>query len=123
MPKAVNVAGCFSKFDDTYSPKIIAELNGQYVMAVKLEGDKCPWHAHDNEDEMFYVLEGVLDIYDGKEKIRVNTGEFYIVNRGTEHRVVPVGRVRLLLFEPEGILHTGKVKSEITRSRFDRLDV
>jgi mannose-6-phosphate isomerase-like protein (cupin superfamily) len=123
MPKVVNIAACFEKFHDTYTPKIIGELNGQYVLAVKLEGDKCPWHTHEKEDEMFFVLEGILDVYDGKEKIRVHTGEFYTVYRGKEHRVVPEGRVKLLLFEPEGISHTGKVRSEITRSRFDRLDV
>jgi hypothetical protein len=44
MGKVVNVDRCFEKFNDTYSPKIIGELNGQWVMVVKLEGDKCPWH-------------------------------------------------------------------------------
>jgi mannose-6-phosphate isomerase-like protein (cupin superfamily) len=123
MGKVVNIATCFEKFNDTYSPKIIGELNGQYVMVVKLEGDKCPWHTHKNEDEMFYVLEGILDIYDDKKKITVNAGEFYIVYQGKEHRVVPRSHVKLLLFEPAGIAHTGSVKSEITKSRFDRLDV
>ena len=123
MAKVVNVLTCFEKFNDTYSPKIIGELNGQYVLAVKLEGDKCPWHTHKNEDEMFYVLEGILRIYENKKKTTVNAGEFYIVYRGTEHRVVPKGHVKLLLFEPIGIAHTGSVKSEITKSRFDRLDV
>lgn len=123
MAKVVNIDRCFEKFNDTYSPKIIGELNGQYVMVVKLEGDKCPWHTHQKEDEMFYVLEGILDIYEDKKKITVNAGEFYIVNQGTEHRVVPRGHVKLLLFEPAGISHTGSVKSEITKSRFYRLDV
>ena len=123
MAKVVNIATCFEKFNDTYSPKIIGELNGQYVMVVKLEGDMCPWHTHENEDEMFYVYEGILDVCENKNKIAVNAGEFYIVYRGTEHRVVPWGHVKLLLFEPAGISHTGTVKSEITKSRFDRLDV
>jgi len=123
MAKVVNIDKCFEKFNDTYSPKIIGELNGQYVMVVKLEGDKCPWHTHKNEDEMFYVLEGILDIYENKKKITANAGEFYIVYQGKEHRVVPRGHVKLLLFEPAGISHTGSVKSEITKSRFDRLDV
>ena len=56
MNKVINIEKCFEKFDDTFSPKIIGELNGQYVMVVKLEGDKVPWHTHENEDEMFYVL-------------------------------------------------------------------
>jgi quercetin dioxygenase-like cupin family protein len=123
MGKAVNIDKCFEKFNDTYSPKIIGELNGQYVMVVKLEGDKCPWHTHENEDEMFYVLEGILDIYENKKKITVNAGEFYIVYQGKEHRVVPRSHVKLLLFEPAGIAHTGSVISEITKSRFYRLDV
>jgi mannose-6-phosphate isomerase-like protein (cupin superfamily) len=72
---------------------------------------------------MFYVLQGILDIYENKKKITINAGEFYIVCRGTEHRVVSRVRVKLLLFEPTGISHTGSVKSEITKSRFDRLDV
>ncbi len=49
-------------------------------------------------------------------------GEFYIVQSGVEHRVVPRGHVKLMLFEPAGIAHTGKVKAEITKDRFDRLE-
>lgn len=123
MGKVVNIDSCFKKFNDTFSPKIIGELNGQYVLAVKLEEDMCPLHTHENEDEMFYVLEGILDIYEDKKKTTVKTGEFYIIYQGTAHRVVPQGYVKLLLFEPAGISHTGKVRSEITKIRFDRLDV
>lgn len=123
MSKVVNINKCFAKFNDTYSPKIVGELNGQYVMVVKLEGDKVPWHIHENEDEMFYVVEGSLDIYEKEKRITLQTGEFYIVYRGMEHRVVPRDQVKLILFEPSGILHTGDVKAEITKRKFDRLDV
>ena len=123
MNKVVNIEKCFERFNDTFSPKIVGELNGQYVMVVKLEGDKVPWHTHENEDEMFYVLEGVLDIYEKDKQVTVNAGEFYIVNRGIEHRVVPQNKVKLLLFEPVGIQHTGSVKSEITKSKFETLDI
>lgn len=51
----------------TRSPKIITDLNGQLVMVVKLEGDKCPWHTHENEDEMFHVWEGILEIFENVE--------------------------------------------------------
>jgi mannose-6-phosphate isomerase-like protein (cupin superfamily) len=82
-----------------------------------------PWHIHENEDEMFFVVEGMLDIYEKDKKATVKGGEFYIVSRGLEHRVVPQGFVKLLLFEPADICHTGRVISEITKSRFDWLDV
>ena len=123
MNKVINIEKCFEKFNDTFSPKIVGELNGQYVMVVKLEGDKVPWHTHENEDEMFYVLEGVLDIYEKDKQVTVKSGEFYIVNRGIEHWVVPQNRVKLMLFEPAEIQHTGSVKSEITKSKFQFLDI
>jgi mannose-6-phosphate isomerase-like protein (cupin superfamily) len=122
MNKVINIQKCFEKFNDTFSPKIIGELNGQYVMVVKCEGDKVPWHIHENEDEMFYVVEGVLDIYEKDRQVTVKAGEFYIVNKGIEHRVVPQNKVKLLLFEPAKIQHTGSVKSEITKSKFSYLD-
>ena len=123
MNKIVNLDKCFDLFEDTFSPKIIGELNGQYVMLVHLEGDKVPWHIHDNEDEMFYVLEGVLEIFEGEQTHIVKSGEFYIVNRGIEHRVVPQGHVKLMLFEPAETKHTGSVESEITKKKFDRLEI
>ena len=54
--------------------------------------------------------------------VTLHAGEFIVVRKGTEHRVVPQGHVKLMLFEPSGIAHTGTVKSEITKDRFDRLD-
>jgi mannose-6-phosphate isomerase-like protein (cupin superfamily) len=119
--KAVNIEECFEKFHDLFSPKIVGELNGQYVMLVRCEGDKIPWHTHDDEDEMFLVLEGTLDIMERDRSVTVKAGEFYIVRRGVEHRILPRGHVKLMLFEPAGISHTGKVKSEITKDRFERL--
>ncbi len=123
MAKAINLEQCFEKFTDTYSPKIVGELNGQHVKVVRVEGDKCPWHTHDREDELFLVLEGALEVEERDEKIVLHAGEFCIVPHGKEHRVIPHGHVRLLLFEPAGIAHTGDVKAEITLEQYDRLDV
>lgn len=123
MIKVVNIERCFGLFDDVFSPKIVAELNGQQVKLVRAEGDKVPWHAHDAEDELFLVLEGTLEVHERSEAVRLNAGEFCVVPRGIEHKVVPVGHAKLLLFEPAGIAHTGDVRSEITKDRFDRLDV
>ena len=123
MAKAVNIEECFGKFSDTFSPKIIAELNGQFVMVVRCEGDKVPWHIHENEDEMFWVIDGQLEVQEKDKSVLLNPGEFYVVKQGIEHRVVPKGHVKLVLFEPSGIEHTGKISSEITKKEFDRLDM
>ena len=123
MAKVINIEKCFEKFNDIFSPKIVGELNGQHVMLVRCEGDKVPWHTHDNEDEMFFVVDGILEVMEKDRSVTLHAGEFCIVHRGIEHRVVPRGHVKLILFEPEGISHTGKVKAEITKDRFDRLDL
>ncbi len=123
MSGIVNIEKCFERFEDLFSPKIVGELNGQHVKLVRAEGDKVPFHTHDDEDELFYVLEGELDIIDGDGEFTLRAGEFYIVRRGSEHRVIPRGHVKLMLFEPADIEHTGKVKSEITKDSFDILDM
>ena len=122
MSSKVNIEAAFGKFSDTFSPKIVGELNGQHVKLARLEGDKVPWHTHDTEDELFLVVEGVLDVHDRSGVVTLSAGEFYIVPRGTEHRVIARDHVKLMLFEPAGIAHTGEVKSDITREQCDRLD-
>jgi mannose-6-phosphate isomerase-like protein (cupin superfamily) len=61
-------------------------------------------------------------VHERGDSVTLQPGEFCIVPHGREHRVVPHGHVKLLLFEPAGIAHTGKVKSEITQDEYERLD-
>ena len=122
MAKVINIQNSFTKFHDTFSPKIVGELNGQHIKLVRCEGDKVPWHTHEREDELFWVLEGELEVWERDSRITLETGEFAIIAKGVEHRVVPRGHVKLVLFEPAGIEHTGKVKSEITKNEYDLLD-
>lgn len=116
MSGPINLEECFARFTNTWSPNIVGELNGQQVKLAKLEGDKCPWHAHDQEDELFLVIDGELDIEERTRTVSLKRGEFYIVPRGVEHRAVPRGAVRILLFEPASTAHTGNVQAEITKA-------
>lgn len=121
MLEIVNIDDGFARFDDLFSPKIVAELNGQHVKLVRVEGDKVPWHTHDEEDELFWVLEGELDVMTREATVTLRPGEFTVVPRSVEHRVVPRGHVKLVLFEPDGIAHTGDVEAEITLDRYEHL--
>jgi mannose-6-phosphate isomerase-like protein (cupin superfamily) len=121
MTKKVNLEGCFSLFSETFTPKIVAQLNGQHVKLVHLEGDMVPFHIHENEDELFFVVDGILDVIEEGATITLGAGEFYVVARGREHRVVPRGHVKLMLFEPAEIAHTGEVRAEITRDEAEWL--
>ena len=127
--KKTNIEASFGRFSDTFSPKIVAELNGQHVKLVRLEGDKVPWHTHDGEDEMFLVLEGELEVMQRDGSTVLGAGEFTVVPRGMEHRVVPRGHVKLMLFEPAGIAHARtrisplRASSRASRSAFAKSPV
>ena len=91
---------------EPWSPKIVGELNGQFVKLAKFENEYV-WHAHAAEDELFYVLSGKLDLELRGRTIRLAPGEFFIVPRGVEHRPVARPRAEVLLFEPASTLNTG----------------
>ena len=72
------------------------------------------WHHHDDEDELFLILKGHLDMELRDRTVSLAPGEFFIVPRGVAHRPVARGPVELLLFEPAGTLNTGNVVDERT---------
>jgi len=116
----VNVKEKLSLFSDHWNPRIAGELNGQQVKLVKLKGEFV-WHKHDAEDELFYVLEGILKIEFRDKTIALKPGEFLIVPKGMEHRPVAEEEVSLMLFEPVNTLNTGDTRNELTRDRLEKI--
>ena len=117
----INIMNKFSLFEEKWTPKIIGELNNQYVKICKLKEDFI-WHSHDNEDELFMVFKGTLliDFRDGNT-VEVKEGEIVIIPKGIEHRPRTNGDVVFnLLFEPKSTLHTGNVdNNEMTVKKLD----
>ncbi len=113
MSDAVSVPEKFGSFDEPWVPKIVGELNGQYVKVVKFLGAYV-WHQHENEDELFLVLEGRMRIELRDRTIELAAGEFFIVPRGVEHKPVADELAHMLLFEPATTRNTGNVDHEYT---------
>ena len=111
--KKVNIAEQLGRFSEAWSPRIVGELNGQYVKLVKLKGEFV-WHHHEEEDELFLVVQGRLRMRLRDREIAIGAGEFLIVPRGVEHLPVADEEVHVLLFEPAGTLNTGNVRNERT---------
>ena len=118
--KPINIINKFSLFNEEWTPKIIGELNGQYVKICKLKDDFV-WHSHKNEDELFMVFKGTLLIeFRGGSTVKVKEGEILIIPKGVEHRPHTNGEIVFnLLFEPKTTLHTGDVKTEMTVDELD----
>lgn len=116
MSEKVNLAEKLASFDKPWNPKIVGELNGQFVKLAKTDGE-FPWHTHAGEDELFLVLDGELEIQLRDRVVPLKKGEFFIVPRGVEHR--PVGTASLLLFEPVSTRNTGETENERTLETSD----
>ena len=117
MPKiqAINIHEKFSKFDKTWTPHIIGELNEQYVKLCKLK-DEFVWHSNKHEDELFMVFKGTLLMdFKDQDTVEVKEGEIIIIPKGVEHRPRTNGDLVFnLLFEPKETKHTGNVNSKKT---------
>lgn len=120
MIQKVNLAEKFGLFQDTWSPKIVGDLNDFHVKVVKLKGEFV-WHHHETEDELFLVVAGslLMKLRDGE--VQVNPGEFLIVPHGVEHLPVAEEEVQVVLFEPKTTLNTGTLQNERTVSELQRL--
>jgi len=109
----VNLAEKLALFSEQWSPRIVGELNGQYVKLAKVKGE-FEWHKHANEDELFLVLAGCLVVKLRDRDIPLEEGEFFIVPRGVEHKPVAERETHVLLFEPVSTLNTGDRRSDRT---------
>ena len=113
MPEKVNLQAKLNTFDETWVPKVVGALNGQYVKVVKFEGEYV-WHHHDAEDEMFLVLDGRFRLCLRDGDVDLGPGELYIVPRGVEHKPVAAEPCSVLLFEPASTRNTGNVDHAYT---------
>jgi mannose-6-phosphate isomerase-like protein (cupin superfamily) len=102
-----------ASFDDVYVPKIVGELNDQYVKVAKVRGD-YPWHHHADEDELFLVLKGSITIRFRDGDVKLGEGEMCIVPRGVEHSPTADEEAHILLFEPVTTRNPGNVAHAYT---------
>jgi mannose-6-phosphate isomerase-like protein (cupin superfamily) len=109
----VNLSEKLGLFAEHWSPRIVAELNGQHVKLAKLKGEFV-WHQHEGEDELFLVLRGELAIHLRDRVVRLGEGELFVVPRGVEHKPVAEREAHVLLLEPASTLNTGNVRDERT---------
>ena len=110
---SVSLADVAADVDEPWSPRLLAELNGQHVKLARMEG-AFDWHAHPDVDELFLVVEGAIRIefHDGTVDLAEN--ELHVVPAGVEHRPVADEPAVVLLFEPEGTHNTGDRVTEKT---------
>ncbi len=92
-------------FDKYWQSKIVGEFNNQNVKLVKLKGE-FEWHHHKSQDELLLVLNGVLTVKLQENEVRLGDGEFFIVHRGIDHKLMADEEAQLFVVEPKSTLNT-----------------
>jgi len=102
----VNLAKKFAAFSEHWSPKIVGAVDDYEIKLAKVEGDFV-WHKHDNEDELFLVVDGQLTISMRDRVVKLDPGEFFVVPKGVEHKPSASAECKILLLERRGVVNTG----------------
>jgi len=104
--KVVDLEQKFGGFSDHWRPRVAAQLNGQDVRLVKVQG-VFPWHSHPEAEEMFLVWKGRFRV-EFRDRIEtLEPGQFIVVPRGVEHRTAADEEAEVMIFEPSEVINTG----------------
>lgn len=106
---ATDIAGELEHVVKHWTPRVVGQVNDQYIKVAKLLGELV-WHSHDDEDEMFLVISGHLRIeIEGQRTVELGPGQFYVVPRGVRHNPVAEKEVHIVLIETVTTSHTGNI--------------
>ncbi len=111
--RLVNFKEKLNKFNEHWTPKLIAEMNDYQFKLAKIKGDFV-WHKHENTDETFIVIEGEMGIEFRDGKVKIKSGEMFVVPKNVEHKPYAQQECHLLIVEPRGVVNTGDIKNNLT---------
>jgi len=120
MKQVISPRGFAASLTELWSPRVIAEVDDAYIKVAKVKGSLV-WHSHDEEDELFLVLEGRLRIEMEDGAVELGEGELFVVPKGVRHNPVAEEECLLLLVERKSTQHTGDTVTGKTRSVEDQL--
>lgn len=120
LPEVIDPRQKQHGLDGYWSPGILGMVNSTAVKLARLKGDFV-WHSHEEQDELFMVLEGTLTIEFRHGSRLLQAGQMLIVPRGLEHRPVAMEECLVLLVEPIDTVNTGNTPSELRRDELPLL--
>jgi mannose-6-phosphate isomerase-like protein (cupin superfamily) len=113
--ETINIAEKFERVTDYWAPKIIAQMNDYQFKLAKFEGE-FTWHDHKETDEVFFVIEGEMQIEFRDRSIVLKAGELFVVPKGVEHKPHAKEECKVMLIEPAGTVNTGDAVGKLTAS-------
>jgi len=103
--KKVNLAEAGGNSLELFEYLRVGDLNDHMLNIVEAENRTLEFHSHADSDEMFYIIEGTMQIEFKDQIVDLNQGDFIIVPKGVSHRPICTTIVKLLLIEKKGTLN------------------
>lgn len=105
--RVVNLEEKAKLIGELHKYKLIAELNDIQFKLVKAKREFI-WHSHEETDEMFFIVEGEMELAFRDRIFNLKKGELIVVPKGIEHKPICETECTLMLVEPKGTVNTGK---------------
>ena len=117
----INLSEKLDSLDQHWFPALIANIDDFEVKVVKLDGEFI-WHSHENNDEMFLVVEGAFDMHFRDQTVSLASGEMIVVPKGVEHKPVALEECKVVVIEKQGLVNTGDAAvNSFTRETLPRI--
>jgi mannose-6-phosphate isomerase-like protein (cupin superfamily) len=96
----VNLAREAGRLTEFWSQRVLATGNGNLFKVAKGTGS-TNWHRHDDQDEVFLVIEGSITIQMRDRNVDLGPGDLFVIPCGTEHCPIAHEEARFLLVGPD----------------------
>jgi mannose-6-phosphate isomerase-like protein (cupin superfamily) len=103
----IDVPSLVTASTDRWSNQTLTQIDGSVVRLGVVHGE-FHWHQHDDEDELFFVLDGELLVdLEGGRTVALQPQQGFNVPRGTRHRTRAPQRTVMLMMSAAGVVPTG----------------
>ncbi len=113
----INLSEKLEKISDHWTPKVIAEMNDYQFKLAKVDGEFI-WHAHEDTDEAFIVVDGELTIEFPGKTVTLSKGEMIVVPKGMKHKPAAQNECQIMIIEPKGVTNTGDAGGSLTTENY-----
>jgi quercetin dioxygenase-like cupin family protein len=74
-------------------------IGGEQVLLCRVQyepGKQVPWHAHEDTEQVMFVIDGEVEMTIGDETKTLAVGDVAVVNRGLRHKLYSEGGVTFM---------------------------
>lgn len=102
--ETINLKARVAAIPELYKYEMIASMNEHTFTLVRVKERTLEFHSHHDSDEVFLIVEGMMQLEFRDTIISLKAGEMCVVPKGVEHRPICKNEVSLLLIEKGGTL-------------------